>query len=42
MNTVVEPVDYDVAPPAVREIYDDIMKTRQIDFVPNFWRAVAP
>src|SRR5688572_5290890 len=25
----------------VREIYDDIKATKQIDFVPNFWRALA-
>jgi len=25
----------------VREIFDDIKRTKQIDFVPNFWRALA-
>jgi len=25
----------------VREIFDDIMRTKQLDFVPNFWRALA-
>lgn len=25
----------------VREIFDDIKATKQIDFVPNFWRALA-
>ena len=25
----------------VREIFDDIMRTKNIDFVPNFWRALA-
>lgn len=25
----------------VREIYEDIKATKQIDFVPNFWRALA-
>jgi len=25
----------------VREIFDDIKRTKNIDFVPNFWRALA-
>jgi AhpD family alkylhydroperoxidase len=25
----------------VREIFDDIKRTKSIDFVPNFWRALA-
>jgi uncharacterized peroxidase-related enzyme len=25
----------------VREIFDDIMRTKKLDFVPNFWRALA-
>ncbi len=25
----------------VKEIYDDIMKTKGIDFVPNFWKALS-
>ncbi|MGI8687303.1 MAG: carboxymuconolactone decarboxylase family protein, partial [Thermomicrobiales bacterium] len=25
----------------VREVYDDIKATKGIDFVPNFWRALA-
>jgi AhpD family alkylhydroperoxidase len=29
------------ASPAVREVYDDIMKTRQIDWINNFWKALA-
>ena len=41
MKTLVDPVDYEAAPPAVRAVYDDIMQTRQIDFVPNFWRTIA-
>ncbi len=34
-------VEYDEAAPEVREVYDDIMSSRQIDFVPNFWRTIA-
>ena len=41
MKTIVEPVAYEDASPEVRAVYDDIMKTRQIDFVPNFWRTIA-
>jgi len=41
MRTIVEPVAYEDASPEVRAVYDDIMKTRQIDFVPNFWRTIA-
>jgi uncharacterized peroxidase-related enzyme len=25
----------------VREIFDDIKRTKKLDFVPNFWRALA-
>ena len=25
----------------VREIFDDIKRTKRIDFVPNFWRVLA-
>ncbi|MBX9603099.1 MAG: carboxymuconolactone decarboxylase family protein [Bryobacteraceae bacterium] len=34
-------IDYDQASPEVREIYDDIMRTRQVDRVNNFWKAMA-
>ncbi|MDR7426946.1 MAG: carboxymuconolactone decarboxylase family protein [Armatimonadota bacterium] len=34
-------VEYDAASPAVRQIYDDIMRTRQTDWVNNFWKALA-
>jgi AhpD family alkylhydroperoxidase len=34
-------VEYDKAPPAVREVYDDIMKTRRVDWINNFWKALA-
>jgi AhpD family alkylhydroperoxidase len=34
-------IEIDDAPPAVRAVYDDIMRTRQIDWVNNFWKAVA-
>ena len=34
-------IDYDEASPEVRAVYDDIMATRQIDWVNNFWKALA-
>ena len=37
----VEIIEYDEASPAVREIYDDIMATRNIDWINNFWKVLA-
>jgi AhpD family alkylhydroperoxidase len=34
-------IEYADARPEVRAIYDDIMATRQTDFVNNFWKALA-
>ncbi|UCD82516.1 MAG: carboxymuconolactone decarboxylase family protein [Desulfobacterales bacterium] len=34
-------VETDEASPAVSEVYDDIMQTRQIDWINNFWKALA-
>jgi len=34
-------VEYEDASPEVRAIYDDIMTTRKIDWVSNFWKAIA-
>ena len=34
-------VEYPDAPPQVRAIYDDIMATRRIDWINNFWKALA-
>jgi alkylhydroperoxidase/carboxymuconolactone decarboxylase family protein YurZ len=25
----------------VKEVYDDIMATKEIDFIPNFWQALS-
>lgn len=41
MDTLVDAIDYEEASDEVREIYDDIMETRGIEFVPNFWRTIA-
>jgi AhpD family alkylhydroperoxidase len=34
-------VEYSDAGPEVRAVYDDIMATRQIDWINNFWKALA-
>jgi len=34
-------IEYADASPEVRAVYDDIMSTRQTDYVNNFWRAIA-
>jgi AhpD family alkylhydroperoxidase len=34
-------VEYADAPPEVRAVYDDIMRTRGVDWVNNFWKALA-
>ena len=34
-------VEYDAASAEVRAVYDDIMVTRQTDYVNNFWKALA-
>ncbi len=34
-------VEYKDAGPEVRAVYDDIMATRKIDWINNFWKAIA-
>ena len=34
-------IDYEDASPEVRAVYDDIMATRKVDRVNNFWKALA-
>lgn len=34
-------VEYQNASPEVRAIYDDIMQTRNTDWINNFWKALA-
>jgi AhpD family alkylhydroperoxidase len=34
-------VEYENATPEVRAVYDDIMATRQTDWINNFWKALA-
>ena len=34
-------IEYEAAGPEVRAVYDDIMATRQNDWINNFWKALA-
>src|SRR5678816_3705094 len=34
-------IEYADAPPEVRAVYDDIMATRKVDWINNFWKALA-
>lgn len=34
-------IEYDKASPEVRAVYDDIMATRKVDRINNFWKALA-
>lgn len=36
-----DPIEYKDASPEVRAVYDDIMATRQTDWVNNFWKVLA-
>ena len=37
----VKPIDYADASPEVRAVYDDIMATRKVDWINNFWKVLA-
>ncbi len=39
--SLVKPVEYADAPPAVKAVYDDIMATRKVAAVNNFWKVLA-
>lgn len=39
--TLQPPIEYEQASPAVRAVYDDIMATRNTDWVNNFWKVLA-
>lgn len=34
-------IEYQDAPPEVKAVFDDIMQTRNVDWVNNFWKALA-
>ncbi len=37
----VKMIEYDEASPEVKAVYDDIMATRKIDTINNFWKTIA-
>ena len=39
--SLVAPIEYDAAPADVRAVYDDIMATRKLSSVNNFWKVLA-
>ncbi len=39
--SLVKPIEYDDASPVVRAVYDDIMQTRGIATINNFWKVLA-
>src|SRR5712672_4454059 len=39
--TMVRLIEYDEASAEIRAVYDDIMTTRGIDWINNFWKALA-
>jgi AhpD family alkylhydroperoxidase len=41
MMTMLPPIEYADASPEVRAVYDDIMQTRNTDWINNFWKALA-
>ncbi len=34
-------IEYEQASAEVREVYDDIMRTRKTDYINNLWKAIA-
>ena len=34
-------IEEDSAPPSVKAVYDDIKRTRQVDWINNFWKVLA-
>jgi AhpD family alkylhydroperoxidase len=41
MSTLRQPIEYADASAEVRAVYDDIMATRKVDWVNNFWKVLA-
>ena len=40
-GTAQAPIEYEDASPEVRAVYEEIMATRKIDWVNNFWKVLA-
>jgi AhpD family alkylhydroperoxidase len=36
-----DPIEYGAASAEVRAVYDDIMATRKVDWINNFWKVLA-
>ena len=41
MSSRRQPIEYADASPEVRAVYDDIMATRRVDWINNFWKVLA-
>lgn len=41
MSVKRQPIQYAEASPAVRAVYDDIMATRQTEWINDFWKVLA-
>jgi len=41
LMALVKFIEYADASPEVRTVYDDIMTTRKVDWITNFWKALA-
>jgi AhpD family alkylhydroperoxidase len=41
MSAARQPIEYAEASAEVRAVYDDIMATRKVDWVNNFWKVLA-
>lgn len=39
--SLVKPIEYEDASPVVRAVYDDIMQTRGVATINNFWKVLA-
>ncbi len=40
-QSIVQLIEYEQANDAVRAVYDDIMATRKVDWINNFWKVLA-
>src|SRR6185437_11582314 len=41
MSSRRQPIEYADASPEVRAVYDDIMATRRVDWINDFWKVLA-
>ena len=40
-KAIVPLIEYEMADEVVRAVYDDIMQTRKVDWINNFWKVLA-